>query len=48
MWTAAQEGKTVIEIRHRESGEVLHRVEADTLEGLALAGLKLAGATCRV
>lgn len=34
----------VIEIRHRTSGEVLHRVAAATLDGACLRGLDLAGA----
>ena len=34
----------MIEIRHKESGEILHRVDADTLEDAVLSGLRLAGA----
>jgi TIR domain/Pentapeptide repeats (8 copies) len=34
----------VIEIRHKETGAVLHQVEADTLEGARLSDLYLCGA----
>ena len=34
----------MIEIRHKDSGEVLHRVDADALEGQPLSALQLAGA----
>ena len=34
----------MIEIKHKETGAVLHRVDADSLEGQVLAGKKLAGA----
>lgn len=34
----------MIEIRHKETGAVLHRLEADTLQGAKLAGLNLCSA----
>ncbi len=34
----------MIEIKHRDTGEVLHRVDADTLEDADLAGADLSGA----
>ena len=34
----------MIEIKHKETGNVLQRVDADTLEGQVLSGKKMAGA----
>ena len=34
----------MVEIKHRVTGQVLHRVEAETLRGAKLSGANLAGA----
>src|SRR3712207_262851 len=39
--------RAMIEIRHKETGEVLHRVRRDTLAGARLRGRKLPGADLR-